>query len=77
MLPERLVIHEQIDEIPGGVGGVRPLGKLVRRERKFGPLVVREPEGDVVREAVILEQKLEAIAPRRAVDEVRLRQPST
>ena len=71
MLPERLVIHEQIDEIPGGVGGVRPLGKLVRRERKFGPLVVREPEGDVVREAVILEQKLEAIAPRRAVDEVR------
>lgn len=44
---------------------------LVRRERKFGPLVVREPEGDVVREAVILEQKLEAIAPRRAVDEVR------
>ena len=51
VLPEGLVVHEEVDNIP--FGGLEPREELLTRERPVPPASVREPEGDVVTELVI------------------------
>ena len=36
VFPEGLVIHEQVDDVPGGPGGLGPAGEFFRRQRNSG-----------------------------------------
>src|SRR5690606_4666576 len=62
VLAEGLVIHEEVDKVAVAVDVVDPLGELLGREGPLAPAAVAEAEGDIVGEAVVLEQEPERLA---------------
>jgi len=68
MLAEGLVVHEQIDNVSVTVDRVDPLAELSDAERPLAPVPVGESEGDVVAEAVVLQEQLEFRHARGPVD---------
>ena len=76
VLAEGLVVHEQVAAEAVAVDLVDPARELLGGKRPFLPAPVREAEGDVVAQAVVLEEQLdravgEVAFARRRVDIVR------
>lgn len=62
MLAKGLVVHEEVDGLSLAVQGEEPACILLGSERIFLPALVGEAEGNVVREAVVLQKKSYATA---------------
>jgi len=54
MLAERLVVHEEIDDVAAAVDGADPLAELARRQRPLGPIAIGKAKSDIVAEGVVL-----------------------
>ncbi len=71
MLAQRLVVHEEIAQIAVAVDLMNPPRELLRGQRPLLPAPVREPERDVVRQPVVLQQQREGTPPGRPLARVR------
>src|SRR3989344_2799601 len=58
VFPERLVIHEQIHQVPATIEGAYPLHMPVRMKGVFAPFTRAEAKRDIIRQAIILEEDL-------------------
>ena len=70
VLAEGLVVHEEVDHFARGLLRREPLHVLVGRQRPLVPTLVREAEGDVVREFVVAQQQTEFLVHGVGVDVV-------
>jgi hypothetical protein len=59
VLAERFVVDEDVAEEAVAVDLVDPAGEFLGRQRPLLPGAVAEAEGDVVAEAVVLQQQLQ------------------
>ena len=62
VLAEGFVVHEKVAEVAIAVDLVDPLGEALGGEGPLGPAAVAEAEGDVVGEAVVLQEDGEGSA---------------
>ena len=69
MLPEGLVIHKQVHNVP--VGCLEPGKVLLTRQRPILPASVREAESDVVAQRIVAQQQLQMLLLAVGVDVVR------